>query len=124
MIIVDNQQIIPLYDVPHLLKGIRNNLLTKNLHWQTPDGTLIAKWCDILYAYLIDEGGANIRSLPKITEFHVVKEKLKKMKVSCATQVFSHSMSAAIDLMARCGKLKLSTFKWNKLNCKECSTNV
>lgn len=30
-IIVDAQEIIPLYDVPHLIKGIRNNLLVKNL---------------------------------------------------------------------------------------------
>lgn len=27
--IVENKEIIPLFDYPHLLKGIRNNILTK-----------------------------------------------------------------------------------------------
>lgn len=27
--IVDDREVIPLYDIPHLFKGIRNNLLTK-----------------------------------------------------------------------------------------------
>lgn len=31
--IVDGQEIIPLYDPPHLLKGMRNNLLNKELHF-------------------------------------------------------------------------------------------
>lgn len=30
---IENQEIIPLYDVPHLLKGLRNNLVSKNLHY-------------------------------------------------------------------------------------------
>lgn len=28
---VEDMEIIPLYDPPHLIKGIRNNLLTKDL---------------------------------------------------------------------------------------------
>ncbi|KAJ8979994.1 hypothetical protein NQ317_016657, partial [Molorchus minor] len=34
---VQNKKIIHIYDPPHLLKGIRNNLLTKNLIWETED---------------------------------------------------------------------------------------
>lgn len=30
---VNNQPIIPLFDIPHLLKGIRNNLLNKEMHY-------------------------------------------------------------------------------------------
>jgi len=30
---IENQEIIPLYDVPHLLKGLRNNLVSKDLHY-------------------------------------------------------------------------------------------
>lgn len=31
--LVNNYEIIPLYDVPHMFKGVRNNLLSKNLHF-------------------------------------------------------------------------------------------
>lgn len=30
---IENQEIIHLYDVPHLLKGLRNNLVSKDLHY-------------------------------------------------------------------------------------------
>jgi hypothetical protein len=33
-IIVQNEEIIPLFDTPHLLKGIRNNFLTNDLIWE------------------------------------------------------------------------------------------
>ncbi|KAK9711063.1 hypothetical protein QE152_g25690 [Popillia japonica] len=39
--------------------------------------------------------------MPKITEFHVCKDKIKKMKVSMCSQVFSHTVSSAINLMAK-----------------------
>lgn len=102
---VDNKEIIPLYDTPHLLKGLRNNLLTRDIIWEKDDGsTLRGKWGDISKAYLIDSSSGDIRALPKITEQHVNPEKIKKMKVSCCTQVFSHSMAATIAIMARNSK--------------------
>lgn len=103
-LIVDGDEIIPLYDVPHLIKGIRNNMLQKNLVWQQEHTVQVAKWDDIVKAFLIDASSDDVRCIPKITEFHVIKGKIKKMKVSCATQVFSHSMAAAISIMARNGK--------------------
>lgn len=109
-IVVDGAEIIPLYDVPHLLKGIRNNLLTKNLIWETKDGTLEAKWGDVLSAYHIDYASGDVRCIPRISEFHVIPGKIRKMKVSFATQVFSHSMAAAIAIMARNGKCNLFDF--------------
>ena len=59
-----------------------------------------ATWEDILTAYKIDSSN-DIRILPKITESHVIEEKMKKMKVSHATQVFSYSMAGAITIMAQ-----------------------
>lgn len=103
-IIIGRQEIIPLYDIPHLIKGIRNNLLVKDLVWQTADGRLTAKWGDIICAYHIDAASGDIRAMPKITDFHVVPEKIKKMKVSCATQTLSHTVAAAITIMARNSK--------------------
>ena len=101
--VINENEITPLYDVPHLIKGIRNNLLTKNLIWNDGQNVHTAKWKDIITAYEIDSTTMEIRSLPKITEYHVRPNKIKKMKVSYATQIFSHSMAAAIHNMAAHG---------------------
>lgn len=103
-IIIDEQPVIPLYDVPHLIKGIRNNLLQKDLVWCSQGETLVAKWSDIIKAYYIDMGAGDFRCIPRVSEAHVIQGKMRKMKVSCATQVLSHSMAAAITIMARNGK--------------------
>ncbi|XP_026673476.1 uncharacterized protein LOC113464923, partial [Ceratina calcarata] len=50
-IVIDNREIVPMYDVPHLLKGIRNNLLTKDLIWVRKNEEAHATWNDIIRAY-------------------------------------------------------------------------
>ena len=105
-IVIDNQEITPLYDVPHLIKGIRNNLLTKNLIWETKNKEIVARWEDIVTAYEIDHATGDVRSIAKITKYHVNRDKIKKMKVCYATQVLSHSMGAAISSMARNSKYR------------------
>lgn len=40
--LVQDQEIIPLYDVPHLFKGLRNNLLDKNLHFLFKEKQMVA----------------------------------------------------------------------------------
>lgn len=107
---IDSYKIIPLFDPPHLIKGIRNNLLLKNIHFQINNQHKIAKWEDIYLAWQLDSYSGELRIMPKLTEYHVSKDKVKKMKVSVCTQVFSHTVSSAINLMAKTGKLKLSFF--------------
>lgn len=41
-----------------------------------------------------------LRALPKLTDEHVIKDKVKKMKLKMATQVFSQRVSATL-LFAR-----------------------
>lgn len=79
-------------------------MLQRDLVWYSKDGRFVAKWDDILCAYQIDVTSGRFRLMPKLTDFHVVRQKIKKMKVSCATQVFSHSVVAAIDVMASYSK--------------------
>ncbi|KAI4458086.1 transposase protein [Holotrichia oblita] len=98
---VDGHKIIHLYDPPHLLKGIRNNLLKSNLVWIKGERRLVAMWEDIYNAYKIDNGSGQLRAMPKLTEGHVNPYKLRKMKVSCASQVFSHNVASVMALMAR-----------------------
>lgn len=109
-VLIGNTEIVPIYDVPHLFKGMRNNLMTYKLVWHTASGTVVAKWEHIICAYQIDSASGDIRLMPKITEFHVAKDKMKKMKVSCATQIFSHTVAAAIAVMARNSEFKFKRF--------------
>nr|CAH7715727.1 unnamed protein product [Callosobruchus chinensis] len=59
--LVDGNEIVHLYDYPHLLKGIRNSLLVKDLHFE-PDGEKkVASWSHILDIYRLDQ---KMESLP------------------------------------------------------------
>ncbi|XP_026675297.1 uncharacterized protein LOC113465206 [Ceratina calcarata] len=100
-ILIANSEIVPLYDVPHLLKGIRNNLLKKNLIWITHEGRVEAKWDDVVTAYKIDLSSGRLRRLPRITEGHVIPDKINKMKVIHAARILSYSMALAITYMAQ-----------------------
>lgn len=45
--VVGNQEIIPLYDVlPHLLKGLRNNLVPRDLHFVNDNKTKVQEGID------------------------------------------------------------------------------
>lgn len=102
-IVVDNMEVIPLNDVPHLLKGMHNNLLSKYLIWKKDGEEITAKWADIETAYDIDIRTGDMRSLPKVTGRHIGSHKIKKMKVAYAAQVFSRSMAVTISNMSRNG---------------------
>lgn len=88
---VGNEEIIPLFDVPHILKGLRNNLVSKDLHFEIDNKKIIASWKHIIKFYEMNKNQStgNDRLAPKLTDYHIYKEKVKKMKVSCAAQVFS-----------------------------------
>lgn len=105
---VDGEEIIPLYDVPHLLKAIRNNLLTKDckFKWQK-SRQQIASWKHILELFNLDSGNGDFRSLTKLTDCHVKSEVLKKMKVSVAAQVLSQRVSSTMRLLATCNEFFL-----------------
>lgn len=105
-ILLGDQEIIPLYDTPHLIKCIRNNLLTKNLVWKTSEEILVANWKHIIDAYYSDQTCGELRALHKITDLHVIPEKIQKMKVCYATQVLSHSMASTITLLVKSSKYK------------------
>lgn len=80
------------FDPPHLLKGIRNNFINKDILW----GNKIASWKDILSIYELDCKLGHTRAMPKLTAYHVDPTKIKKMKVSIATQVLSARTAAML----------------------------
>lgn len=65
------------YDPPHLIKGMRNNFLSKNVIFEGK----IAKWQDIVDVYNTDCRHGESRLMHKLTDEHVIPSKIKKMKV-------------------------------------------
>ncbi|CAH2062492.1 unnamed protein product, partial [Iphiclides podalirius] len=77
-----------IYDPPHLIKGLRNNFLTKNISFSGKR----AKWSDIVEVYKTDCQHAESRLLHKLSDEHILPEKIKKMKVKNCVQVLSSTM--------------------------------
>ncbi|XP_025161358.1 uncharacterized protein LOC112590045 isoform X1 [Harpegnathos saltator] len=95
--------IVPLYDGPHLIKGVRNNLLTKDLAMSCENGVSakIASWDIIKTAWIMDRETHKIRpQLKKIKCEHIMEDKIKKMRVKYAVQVLSGTMASCIETLA------------------------
>ncbi|XP_071640307.1 uncharacterized protein [Temnothorax longispinosus] len=72
------QNIVPIYDPPHFLKGIRNNLLYKNLEINVTNSETnerqFATWDVIELAYKMDINTNTLnRQMPTLTDEHVIK---------------------------------------------------
>ncbi|KPJ09927.1 Transposable element P transposase [Papilio machaon] len=98
---VDDIKVFPIFDSPHLIKGIRNNFLEKNVRFIQGGKVKIAKWEHLKMLLDVDVGEDDIRMLNKLTEHHVIKEKIPKMKVKNAAQVFSQRVSATLRFLAK-----------------------
>ncbi|KAI4467781.1 hypothetical protein MML48_2g00015289 [Holotrichia oblita] len=97
---IDGKKIIPLYDGPHLLKGIRNNFLSKNIKYVNNDKQkCTAKWQHIVDAYKIDLPCGRLRLMKKLINHHVGM-KIKQIKVSCCSQVFSNQVASGMTRMS------------------------
>lgn len=91
-------EIVPLFDIPHVFKCIRNNLLDKDLQFGKDQ---YATWDHVITAFLIDTfSGNNTRSLPKLTEKHVYPERIDKMNVKVCSNVFSGTLANKINDLA------------------------
>lgn len=102
IILINNNEIIPLYDTPHLIKGIRNNLLNKEMIYVHESKIKNVKWEYFQRVFAADRSHGELRLLPKLTIEHIEPEKIKKMRVKNAVQVLSYSMAVATDnLVAR-----------------------
>lgn len=104
--VVDREKIYVLYDPPHLLKGIRNNLLNKNLKYTMNGKENTAKWEHIQFLYERTPSYKGVKIVPKLTAHHVLPHLIPKMKVKHCAQVFSKSVGGALGYMA--GNLALN----------------
>lgn len=87
----DGDRIGFMYDVPHLIKSVRNQLLSSDF---VLDDKIIS-WRYIKGIYHIDRECLT-KALPKINDIHITPNSFQKMKCKYAIQVFSNTMAAAI----------------------------
>ena len=86
-----------MYDPPHLLKSVRNNLFKYTVCF---DDQKAARWADIAHFHKIDQK-QRFRLAPKLTNRHVELPAFSKMKVKLAAQVISRSVAAALETHSR-----------------------
>lgn len=86
----NNKKYYMFYDIPHLFKSLRNNLLKAK--FETPDG--IVDFDVIREVYELEQG--SVTRMTKLTRSHVNPTRFELMRVCLATQTFSHTVAAAI----------------------------
>ena len=93
---------IAMYDPPHLLKSLCNTFKKHDLMY---NGHRIS-WKHIYMLYDLDsQAKIGLRLAPKLTRKHVDLAAFSLMKVSRAAQVFSHTVSAAINTYVCSGQM-------------------
>ena len=92
--------IFTMYDPPHLIKNIRNNL--KKHGFQVADKDV--RWKHIADFYAADSK-LPIKMAPKLTQKHIELPPFSPLRVKLATQVLSHSVAAGITTMVSLGAL-------------------
>lgn len=85
-----------MFDAPHLIKALRNMLIKYNFILN--NNTI--SWKYILQFYNLDKG-YSVRAAPKLTDSHIFPSNFEKMKVKYATQVFSATVEAALNVYIR-----------------------
>lgn len=89
---VEENKIFSIFDVPHLFKSIRNNLIGSC--FKKGDDTI--SFSDIAETYQIDKKNTKSRALLKITDAHINPSSFQKMRVKLAVQLLSHTMASTI----------------------------
>lgn len=93
-------KLVHIYDVPHLIKCIRNNLIAKDLVFTINNDVECAKMSHLVDLYNVDNAIPDCKILPRLTDQHIIPEKIMKMKVKNATQVFSQRVSSTMNFLA------------------------
>lgn len=98
---VNGYKIFSVFDVPHLLKSVRNNFI--EACFQKNDKMFSFK--DIKDTYQLDKLNKKSKALFKITDAHIHPSSFQKMRVKLACQLLSNSMAATIRTCVATGQL-------------------
>lgn len=93
-------KIIHLFDPPYLLKGIRNNLIQKNLSFSIDNVQKEAQWKYLIEVFKLKSIIDDVKMVPRLTEQHVIPGRIKKMNVNMAAQIFSQRVAALMTFVA------------------------
>jgi len=104
---IEGDKIVVIFDAPHLLKSLRNNLMNSKVQFHTKDGLVC--WKDIVDTFEIDKMSQSTRALLKITTKHMYPNSFQKMKVKYAAQIFSKTVSATVKTAYQTKQLSSST---------------
>lgn len=101
----DAKKIHAFFDVPHLMKSVRNNLLTHDFLYDEK----VISFGDIKKLFRIDSSSHSTRAALKLTPAHISPNSFQKMNVALATQVMSHTTASALRTVVGTGELTTST---------------
>jgi len=102
--VICDKKLYLIYDMPHLLKSVRNNLLSGNFKIENK----IISFGDIQKTFEIDQKNT-VRAMCKITTTHLSPNPFQKMSCKLAIQLLSKSVSAAIKTCVSTEELKSNT---------------
>jgi hypothetical protein len=74
--LINGGEVIHLYDVPHIFKGIRNNFLKRDLHFEINGISKVAKMKHIEQLYMLDTMD-DTKLCTKLTDAHIFARKIK-----------------------------------------------
>lgn len=100
---INEQEIIHFWDSPHLLKGMRNNFMTKSLVYYSGGKECYADiWQIVELAWKMDLVLNPVkRRVKNITQYHIDKFKCRKMSVKTAAHICSRTLAAWIEELAK-----------------------
>ncbi|KAK3917824.1 Transposable element P transposase [Frankliniella fusca] len=98
---IDEHKVFALSDVPHLLKSLRNALMSYNLQLQ--DGSLVKK--EYIDKFIRMDMTMQPRLVKKVTETHLAPNNFQKMSVSLAAQLLHRKVAAGIMVYSILGAL-------------------
>lgn len=88
---VDEKELVYIFDVPHLIKSMRNNFYAYKFIFNGKETSKV--YLEKMYT---SDKEKNYRLAPKLSNDHIFPNNFQKMKVKLATQVFSHSVAVAL----------------------------
>ncbi|KAK3930924.1 Transposable element P transposase [Frankliniella fusca] len=92
---VDQSRVYHVWDVPHLMKSVRNNLLTSNLIFGSGK---LAKWRDVIDYYNLDN---SLCKMSVLTRKHLDPKGRDKMRVSLASQALGSRTANGMEYTHR-----------------------
>lgn len=103
--LVDDRKVLAMFDVPHLFKNLRNNLIKKNFIFEGRE----VSFKDIKCTYECDKNSSTSRALLHITDAHISPGPFQLMSCKLAMQLFSNRVVTAMKSCIMTGQLKSQT---------------